>query len=97
MRYIILLALALGSAIIFAGSSLAIIELLYRNTDPITLRTVDTGHLAMAGLVLAGLVGFLKFAFRDVPAVLGGWFRRYRDQLVTFAVGLLICVMFVIT
>ena len=97
VRYLFLLAVALGSAVIFAGISIAFVELVLQNTDPITLKLVDRGHLAMAGLVLAGLVGCIRFAFRDVPVVVGGWLNRYRDQLVTMVLGLLVCAVFVMT
>ncbi|MGI9378545.1 MAG: hypothetical protein ACR2OW_02760 [Methyloligellaceae bacterium] len=97
MRYILLFGLGIASAIVFASASIAIVDQIYLNTDPIASKTTDIRHWVLFGLGLAGLVSLLRFVFNGGPGVVTQFMDRNRERLVTMVLGILVCAVFVMT
>lgn len=97
VRYLLLLALGLGSAIVFVGATATTARLLMYGG------TIAAGHSdniviwVLAGAAFLGFISLIMYAFRILPIMMNRWFERYKDRITTIMLGLLVCLIFVLT
>ena len=96
LRYILLLALGVGSFIVLINVTTATSVLVLSGGGAPADSANDATIWAMASLATISLISLLRFAFQGVPLMISDWFDAYKDRLGTLALVFLVGLIFLL-
>lgn len=97
LRFIFLLALGIGSSIVLVSASIGTGKLLVADTHIAGVRADDVSYLVFAFLSVLGFMSLFRFTVRSVPLMIDNFFSKHKDRFVALFLGLLVCLIFVMT
>lgn len=97
LHIIFLLALGVGSSIVLVSAFIGTGRLLVADAHDVALRADDVSYLVFATLSLLGFLSLFRFTVRSIPLMVGNFFSKHKDRFAAFFLGLLVCLIFVMT
>lgn len=97
LRYIFLLALGFGSFLAFVSATTATGQMFIAGNDLSTASQTSVGLWVLAIAAATGLSSVANFAFRRFPQMIVQWYGRNKERMVTLALGMLVCFVFIVS
>jgi hypothetical protein len=94
---IFLLALGVGSSIVLVSAFIGTGRLLVAESPDVAVRADDVSYLVFATLSFLGFLSLFTFTLRSVPLMVNNFFSRNKDRFAAFFLGLLVCLLFIMT